>query len=161
MTTIVSAPGNLIVATNDGLKVQFGGVETPVEVPAGARSVPGEQGIRVYLQVIRCLETQRRDQAFDTEMELWGTLLTSQGKESAGPPPSMPGAVALNTVRIELSDDAGGTYRYVAGQVAGTGTEWDGSFVYVPIPPTNVRHLNLEFSLDGVPTGKSCRVRVD
>ena len=161
MTTIVSAPGNLIIATGDGLQVQFGGVEIPVEVPAGARSGPGEQGIKVNLQVVRCLETQRRDQAFDTEMELWGTLLAAQGREAVGPPPSMSGAVALNAVRIEIFDDAGDTYRYVAGQVAGTGTEWDGSFIYVPAPPPNIRHLNLEFSLNGVPTGKSCRIRVD
>lgn len=161
MTTIVSAPGNLIIATSDGLKGQFGGVETPVEVPAGSRSVPGEQGIRVCLQAARCLETQRRDQDFDTGMELRARQLTSQGKEAAGLPPARSGAVVLNAVKIEISDDVGGTCRYVAGQVSGTGTAWDGSFVYVPAPPMNVKHLNIEVSLDGVPTGMCCRIRVD
>ncbi|MDJ0313456.1 hypothetical protein [Arthrobacter sp. H35-D1] len=161
MTSIVWAPGDLIVATNDGVDVRFAGVEITPDVPAFLGRVPGERGIRVQLAGVTSAETMELDSAYLSEMEAWGRGLKLHGKDSAGRPPVMPGETVLSAVKAVITDNHDTDYHCVAGQVAGTGSEWDGSWVFVPEPPEQVNHITIEFTLKGEPTGKSCRVQLD
>lgn len=160
MTTIVWAPGDLIVASHEGVDVRLAGVELTPDVSEFGPS-HGERGIRVSLAAIRNLETQRLDILHAEEFEAWAAEQTLHCKDSAGPPPRMPGQVVLSAVRPVITDNHDTDYRYVGGQWAGTGTQWDGSSIFLPEPPHEVRHLNIEFTLNGELTGKSCRVQLN
>jgi hypothetical protein len=49
-------------------------------------------------------------------------------------------------------------YRCVKDQMAGDGTNWEASWLYLPGPPDAARILSIRFTMDGVPTGKECEV---
>jgi hypothetical protein len=51
MMTVISAPGDLVVATSDGIGVRFAGVELTIHLPGHPAAVPGERGIKVNLGV--------------------------------------------------------------------------------------------------------------
>ncbi|WP_160320872.1 hypothetical protein [Arthrobacter alpinus] len=53
MTTIISAFGDLIVATSASTDVCFAGIELSVEVPAGSGELAEVRGLRVYLEGVR------------------------------------------------------------------------------------------------------------
>lgn len=161
MTTIVWAPGDLIVATHEGVDVRFAGVELTSDVSEFLGATPGERGIRVSLAGIPNLETQRLGILYGAAFEAWAAELELRGKTNAGPPPPMPGQVVLSAVKPVISDNYDTEYCCVTGQWAGTGTEWDGSKTYLPEPPEGVKHLTIEFTLNGELTGKSCRVQLD
>lgn len=61
MMTVVSAPGDLVVATNVGVGVRFAGIESIAEVPFVSDEWVGRKGIRLYFQGIRSHETRQRD----------------------------------------------------------------------------------------------------
>lgn len=140
--------------------MRFAGVEITPDVPALPGRAPGERGVRVQLTGVASAETMEMDTAYLKAMEAWGDDLKLRGKDSAGRPPAMPGETVLSAVQAVITDNHDTDYRCVAGQVAGTGSEWDGSWVFVPEPPGQVNHLTIEFTLKGVPTGKSCRVQL-
>ncbi|MFJ5108776.1 MULTISPECIES: hypothetical protein [unclassified Glutamicibacter] len=73
----------------------------------------------------------------------------------------MPGQLVLGPVGAVISDDVGTTYRLSAGQVAGSATGWESTWVYLPEPPKAAQILTLEFTLDDELTGKTCQVRLD
>lgn len=161
MMTVVSAPGDLVVATNDGVGVRFVGVESIAEASVVSAEWLGRKGIRLYLQGIRSHETRQRDFRYEEQMEQWGSLGNRDGAEAAGDPPVMPGQLVLGPVGAVISDDVGTTYQMSTGQVAGSGTEWEATWVYISEPPQAARLLTLEFTLDDVPTGKACQIRLD
>jgi hypothetical protein len=161
MMTITSAPGDLVVATSDGVRVRFTGIELTTHLPGHLGALPGERGMKIGLEGIRSDETRRRDQSFDDARVQWVEQRRAQGAEGAGDMPTMPGVLALEPITVNISDDSGTEYRCVAGQIAGDGTEWAASWTYLPEPPEHVRSLNLEFALNGEPTGKNCQIRVD
>ncbi|MGL3806133.1 hypothetical protein ACSYDW_08560 [Paeniglutamicibacter sp. R2-26] len=160
MMTVVSAPGDLVVATNDGVEVRFAGIESIAQVPVVSAEWLGRKGIRLYFQGIRSHETRQRDFRHEEQMVQWVNLRKRDGEE-AGDPPVMPGQLVLGPVGAVISDDVGTTYQMSTGQVAGNATEWEATWVYLPEPPETARILTLEFTLDGEPTGKACQVRLD
>ncbi|MFF1254460.1 hypothetical protein ACFVYC_18470 [Pseudarthrobacter sp. NPDC058329] len=147
MMKVISAPGDLVVATSGGIHVRFAGVESTDHLPSVREVKPGDRGLKVSLEGIRGPETQRRDAAFVEARQNWADQLRTNGAESAGPAPTMPGVVVLQPIQVDIKDDAGTEYRFVAGQAAGDGTEWSASWTYLPEPPENARNLYLEFSL--------------
>jgi hypothetical protein len=161
MTTIVSAPGDLIVATSDGIDVRFVGLELNAEFTPSRGYPEGSKGVRIRLEGVRGHETQWRDAQYLDAREAWAERLKSQGRETAGDPPTMPGVPVLERVRVIVTDDIGTNYQWTAGEVAGDGTEWDASWVYAPTPPQGARSLKLRFTLDGELTAKECEVRLD
>lgn len=94
-------------------------------------------------------------------MVQWADLRNRDGAEAAGDAPVMPGQIVLGPVGAVISDDVGTTYRMSAGQVAGSGSEWEATWVYLPEPPKTARILTLEFTLDDEPTGKTCQIQLD
>ncbi|WP_146238774.1 hypothetical protein [Arthrobacter livingstonensis] len=161
MTTIISAPGDLIIATSDGIDVRFAGVAPTFLLPPGVGEVPGSGGVVVYFEGVPSLETRHRDQRHLKEIDQWAERRKLHGTEAAGRFPIMPGEPVLERVKVRISDDVGTEYRWVGGKVAGTGTEWDGCWGYAPEPPMSARLLNFEFTLDGEPTGKRCQVQLN
>jgi len=160
MMTIVSAPADLVVAESDGIAVRFAGVELTRQMPSHVAAVQGEPGIRVNLEGVRSHETVRRDQSFVEARLQWVELRKEHGAESAGDGPIMPGVLALEPIKVVISDDAGTEYHWASGQVAGDGTEWAASWTFLPEPPKNVRTLGLDFTLNGESTGRKCRVEL-
>lgn len=161
MTTIVWAPGDLIVASIEGIDIRLAGVSLVPDVPEHLGATVGERGVRIRLEATRNLETQRRDIAYLRDFEAWVAEQRLQGKGNAGSPPPMPGEGVLSAVEANITDNHDTAYLCVAGQWAGTGTEWDGSWTFLPEPPAGVKHLNVEFTLHGELTGKSVRVQLD
>ncbi|AIY00162.1 hypothetical protein ART_0563 [Arthrobacter sp. PAMC 25486] len=161
MTVIVWAPGDLIVASNEGVDVRLAGVELTSDAPVHHGAKPGERGVRIGLEANRNLETQHRDLAYLEAFEAWDAEQKLHGKGKAGSPPPMPGQVVLSAVKPVITDNHDTDYRCVGGQWAGTGTDWDGSWTFVPEPPAGVKHLTIEFTVNGDLTGKSCRVQLD
>jgi hypothetical protein len=161
MTEVISAPGDLIVATSDGVDVRFAGLELTADVPGHVQVQPGERAIKINLEAIRCLVTAQRDQIYNEAMLEWVERRKSQGAESAGPVPIMPGVLAFEPVDLQITDDCGTDYRFVSGQAAGDGTEWSASRTYLPEPPRQANILSLVFMLHGSPTGKSCKIQID
>lgn len=161
MMTVVSAPGDLVVATIDGVGVRFAGIESIGDAPVVSADWLGREGIRLYFQGIRSHETRQRDFRYEEQLVQRGNLRDRDGAQAVGDPPAMPGQLVLGTVGAVISDDVGTTYRMDAGQVAGSGSEWEATWVYLPEPPRTARILTLEFTLDGEPTGKTCQVRLD
>ncbi len=160
MMTIVSAPGDLIVATNDGVGVRFGGIESISDVPVISAEWLGKTGIRLYFQGIRSEDTIQRDIRHDEEMLQWVNLRKSAGAEATGDAPAMPGQLVLGSVGVNISDDIGTSYRMSTGQVAGSGSNWEATWVYLPEPPSGAQLLTLEFTLDDEPTGTTCHVKL-
>lgn len=160
MMKVISAPGDLVVAPSDGVDVRFAGLEltadiqTPVPIHAGGR------GIKVRLEVIRDEETGRRDHNFHEARLAWVHRRRAQGAEP-GPMPTMPGVLAFEPVELQITDDIGTDYRFVAGQVAGDGNEWSACWTYLPEPPRQAKRMNLAFTLNGTPTGKNCAIQLD
>jgi hypothetical protein len=114
MMTVISAPGDLVVATSDGIGVRFAGVELTTHVPGHLTAVPGERGIKVNLEAIRSHETQHRDQSFIEARLQWVEQRKAQG---AGDGPATPGVPALEPINAIISDDSGTEYRCVSGQI--------------------------------------------
>ena len=152
MATIVSAPSDLVIAVSDGIPVLFAGADVE------ATSWDGKAGIRVSVAGVRGPETMQRDATFRTAQAAWARRLKEHGKAAAGDPPTMPGVPALSRVKVNVTDDVGTRYEFVAGQVAGDGSEWDASWIYAPRPPAVARELRLEFTLDAEPTGRDCKL---
>ncbi|MGN5733386.1 hypothetical protein [Arthrobacter psychrochitiniphilus] len=161
MTSIVWAPADLIIASNQGVAVRFAGVEVTDNIPEHMWRVPGERGIRVHLAGVRGEVTMELDAAHSIALEAWVAERKAHGRETAGRAPVMTGETVLTPVQVVISDNHDTEYKRVAGKVAGTGNEWDASWVFLPEPPAGVKHLSLEFTLHGELTGKSVRIQLD
>ena len=161
MTKIVWAPGNLIVATNEGVDVRFAGVEITAAAPGHVGLAPGERVIRVDLAGVTSSVTIDLDRRHLQEMEAWAEDRKLRGAENTGRPPAMPGETVLSAVRAIVTDSRDTEYRQVAGRVAGAGSGWDASWMFSPEPPAGVKHLTVEFTLNGELTGNSIRVQLD
>ncbi|KUG56291.1 hypothetical protein AVL61_16745 [Kocuria rosea subsp. polaris] len=160
MTSIVSAPADLVVATSDDIKVRFAGADLTAVLPAHVQALPGAVGVRVMVSGARGPETMDRDNKFESARLAWYQQRKSGEPAREESAPTMPGVLVLERVGALLRDDVGTEYRPVAGQIGGDGTEWEGSWTYLPHPPEAARTLWLEFTLDGEPTGKECEIRI-
>lgn len=161
MTSIVWAPGDLIIATSQGVDVRFAGVEISTDLPERRWPLPGERGIRVHLSGVRSGATAELDGAYGTALAAWEEQRTAQGHDGADRPPIMPGEVVLTPVQAVITDNRDTNYRRMAGRVAGSGTEWDAFWVFTPEPPAGLKHLTIEFTLHGELTGRSVRVQLE
>ena len=157
MPTIVSAPGDLVVATVDGIDVRFGAMNIG-ELPPGLEQYG--QGLTVRLYGARGPETMRRDNVFMKALYAWAETRHDSGSETRDPPAQMPGAAVLGRVQAQITDDVGTGYRWVGSRTAGTGTDWEGSWSFIPEPPPGAAVLVLAFTLDGTPTGRDIRMRL-
>ncbi len=160
MTTIVWAPGDLVIANSEGVDIRFAGVEITADIPHYKGQPAGERGILVRLACVTGPVTTKLHSDHGLAMHQWGEKRKAGGAEAAGPPPVMPGETILKIVRPVVNDNHDTDYRWVAAQFAGTGTEWDGRWAFVPEPPAGVKHLNIEFTVAGALTGKSVRVQL-
>ena len=160
MTSIVSAPADMVVATSDDIKVRFAGADLTAELPAHVQAPPGAVGVRIRVSGARGPQTMQRDSEFESARLAWYQRRQDGGPAWEESAPTMPGVLVLERVGVLLRDDLGTEYRSVAGQVGGDGTEWEGSWTYLPHPPEAARTLWLEFTLDGDLTGKECEIRI-
>lgn len=160
MSSIVSAPADLVVATSDDIEVRFAGLDLAADLPAHVQAAPARLGVRVMVSGVRGPETMGRDNKFKAARLAW--YQRRKGGDSAPEEAvsAMPGVLVLDRVAALLRDELGTEYRSVAGQIGGDGTEWEGSWTYLPQPPEAARTLWLEFTLDGEPTGKNCEIRI-
>jgi hypothetical protein len=154
MMSICSAPGDLIVATSDGIDVRFAGVTIDLELSGGG------PGVRVLFEAVREAETARRDQKFADDRLAWARRLKARGSDAAGCAPTTPGVMVLERVRVLMNDDVGTEYRCESGQIGGDVSPWTSFWLHTPCPPDNARRLELQFTLDGETTGKECVVRL-
>lgn len=157
MIAITRAPADLVVAMSDGIHIRFSGVLLEA-VPRYVAGRAGEPGIHVHLSGVRGEESRARDIRYLQERDAWAGRRKTAGSESAGPPPTMPGVAIHERLTTRVTDDLGTEYTRAGGQVAGDGTEWDATWVITPAPPSKARKLRFDFSVDGVPTGKSCEL---
>jgi hypothetical protein len=161
MTRVISAPGDLVVASSDGIDVRFAGFEFTSRLPGSVRAMPGDRGLKINVEGVRGLETQRRDVAYDVASLKWAEQWRAHGAVSAGPPPTMPGVLVLQPIQLDVKDEAGTEYRFVEHQAGGSGTEWSASWIFLPEPPENARNLYLEFSLRGAQSRSQCQIQLD
>lgn len=159
--TVISAPSDLVVATNDGVGVRFAGIESIADVPIVSAEWLGKEGLRIYFQGILSDETRQRDSRYEEQLNQWVELRERAGIDAAGDAPSMPGELVLGVVGAVISDDVGTTYRLSTGQVAGGMSSWESTWVYLPAPPKAARILTLEFTVNGEPTGKTCKIQLE
>ena len=160
MATIVSAPADLVVATSHGIDVRFAGFDLVPDLPPHATAPNRSGGVQVKLEGVRGLQTRQRDVQFEEARLAWAEQLKKHGPDVAGPAPTMPGVPVLDRVGVLVADDVGTEYRLLSGHVAGDGTEWSASWAYLPLPPKEAQNLSLRFTLDGMPTGKECELRL-
>lgn len=114
-------------------------------------------GVVVHLGARRNARTDELDCAFETAVEAWELVAVAARHRGQRPPtaPAQPGAM-LGDVPLCLHDDAGTDYRWLGGQAAGTGTEWDALRRFGPAPPPQATRLSV--SIDGSVGGHSLRL---
>ncbi|MCC3265704.1 hypothetical protein [Arthrobacter gengyunqii] len=159
MTTIVAAPGDLIIGVSDGVSVRFAGINVEARQPPMA-SPDGDSCIQIMLEGVNDLEVRRRNQQHARDEAAWVERRRELGTQNAGRYPPLPGDAVLQRVRARVTDDLGTSYHWIGGHTSGTGSEWDSSWFYFPAPPRTASLLTLTFTLDDEPTGKECVIRL-
>ncbi|NKY05801.1 hypothetical protein HF998_02215 [Cellulomonas hominis] len=96
--------------------------------------------------------TEELDAAHETAIVAWAADLKARGRDAAGPPPKMPGD-RLARLHANVIDDLGREWTLVAGQTAGTGSEWHSVWRYQR-PGRGGEHLTVRFSVDDDPTAE-------
>lgn len=153
MTTIVRAPGNLIVATVEKVDVRLAGIDVTkaplyVDVPAGSPCVV------VYLSAVRGYETVSHDGEIAQTRSLEDLATEAEEAQKDGPPKLS----NLSRINITMTDDEGTPYEPSGFRMVGDGTSWDDMRVYTPAPPSSAATLHLDFTIDGQSTNSSCDV---
>lgn len=164
MPRIVSAPMDLVIATHRRIDVRFAGINLTEALPP-SRYVPagsaGSAGMELNLHAVTSDETRRLDSQFYTALETWGANAEKPGADRSLPAPQMPANAVFEPIKANITDDAGTAYTLVAGRVAGTGTDWDATWIYSPAPPEQAKQLVLEFTDSGTPTGHRCVIDLE
>lgn len=105
MMKVVSPPSDLVIATSDGIDIRFAGIELTRHLPSVSDVKPGDRGLKVSVEGIRGIETQRLDAACIEAREKWVDQLRAHGAESAGPAPTMPGVLVLQPIQLVIKDE--------------------------------------------------------
>ncbi|MBT0768757.1 hypothetical protein KIH74_07460 [Kineosporia sp. J2-2] len=128
---ILRPPGGepVTVGTTDGLTVRFTGVTVDTEI-----------------MVRTDIADSPRRQALDTEYRAAFEAWAEHAHESDDDPPPQPGT-RLFALAVEVHDDLGTTYTGNGARAGGTNTEWEGSHVFVPPPPSGTRRLDVTLML--------------
>jgi hypothetical protein len=154
MTLVVRAPGNLIVATLEDIRVRLAGVEVtkaPLFVDVSSKT----PCVVVYLSAVRGYETVRHDEiAHDQDPDLHAAQ--DEGANLNGPPKFS----NLERVSITITDDLDGGYEPAGFRMVGDGSGWDDMRAFVPAPPSTATILHLDFTVDGRSTEKYCDVAI-
>ncbi|MEG9250005.1 hypothetical protein V6S67_18090 [Arthrobacter sp. Soc17.1.1.1] len=153
MTSIVRAPGNLIVATIEKVDVRFAGVDVTkaplhVDVPLGTPCVV------VYLSAVRGYETVSHDAEIAQTRSREDLAAEAEEAQNDGPPKLS----NLDTVGVTITDDEGTQYEPSGFRMVGDGLGWDDMRVYTPAPPSAAATLHLDFTVDGESTNSGCDV---
>jgi hypothetical protein len=153
MTTIVRAPGNLIVATIEKVNVRLAGIDVTkaplhVDVPSGTFCVV------VYLSAVRGYETVRHDGQIAQTRSLEDLAAEAEEAQKDGPPKLS----NLSRVDVTMTDDEGTQYEPSGFRMMGDGIGWDDMRVYTPAPPSAAATLRLDFTVDGESTNSRCDV---
>jgi hypothetical protein len=153
MTTIVRAPGNLIVATIEEVDVRLAGVDVTkaplhVDVPSGTPCVV------VYLSAARGYETVRHDGEIAQTRSLEDLAAEAKEAQKDGPPKLS----NLSRVGITITDDEGTQYEPSGFRMVGDGLGWDDMRVYTPAPPSAAATLHLDFTVDSESTNSRCDI---
>jgi hypothetical protein len=78
-------------------------------------------------------------EAYRAEHERW--MATAPD----GVPPVWP-ATRLMEIAVNVVDDVGTDYQQSTGRAGGEGMEWELQLTFLPAPPTQARHLYLDFA---------------
>ena len=153
MTTIVRAPGNLIVATIGKVDVRLAGIDVTkapqhVDVPSGTPCVV------VYLSAARGYETVSHDAEIAQTRSLEDLAAEAVEAQKDGPPKLS----NLSRVGITITDDQGTRYEPSGFRMIGDGIGWDDMRVYTPTPTSAAMTLHLDFTVDGKSTERYCDV---
>lgn len=153
MTTIVSAPGNLIVATIDKVDVRLAGIEVTkaprfVDVPSATPCIV------VYLSAARGYETVSHDAEIARTRSYEDLAAEAEEAQKDGPPKLS----NLGRVGVTITDDLGTQYEPAGFRMVGDGIGWDDMRVCTPAPPSAALTLHLDFTVDSELTGNSCDV---
>lgn len=63
-------------------------------------------------------------------------------------PPTEPGTLLMNDMRVRVIDDVGTDYKWVGTSAGGTGTEWDASWKFKPGIAGGARSATIAFDTD-------------
>lgn len=153
MTTIVRAPGNLIVATIDKVDVRFAGVDVTT-APLHVDVLSGTPCVVAYLSAARGYETVSRDSEVAQTQSLEDLAAEAAEAQKDGPPKLS----NLSRVSVTITDDEGTQYEPSGFRMVGDGIGWDDMRVYTPAPPSAAATLHLDFTVDGESTNSRCDV---
>lgn len=153
MTTIVRAPGNLIVATINGVDVRLAGIEVTkaalfVDAPSGTPCIV------IYLSAARGYETVRHDAEIAQTRSREDLAAEAEEAQKDGPPKLS----NLGRVGVTITDDVGAHYEPSGFRMVGDGIGWDDMRVYTPAPTSTAATLHLDFTVDGKSTERYCDV---
>ncbi|KNC20470.1 hypothetical protein AC792_00510 [Arthrobacter sp. RIT-PI-e] len=159
MMRLIHAPGDPVIATVDGISVRFAGIE--LLEPSGSSTVgPLNLMMCLYLSAVRGSETALRDARFRLkQQQRWEQV--HAGEQDPFGFPWWPVESIYDRITTKLSDDLGTRYERAGGQVGGEGREWEMVLRYTTIPPLEARTLHVEFSVDGVSTGRTCKIALE
>jgi hypothetical protein len=151
MTSIVSAPGTLIVAIIEKVDVRLAGIEVTnaplhVDVPSSTPCLV------VYLSAARGYETVSHDAEIARTQSLEELAAQAEEAQKDGPPK----VSNLSRVGVTITDDKGTQYEPSGFRMVGDGTGWDDMRVYTPAPPSAATTLHLDFTIDGDSTDSRC-----
>ncbi|MBE2316687.1 hypothetical protein DVA67_011935 [Solirubrobacter sp. CPCC 204708] len=89
--------------------------------------------------------TRTLDSRYEAVFEAWAEMAQKdrqRGRKLSGQPPAQPGEW-LAEIPLHLGDDAGTKYRPVKRQAAGTGTEWEATWVFSPAPAERATAISI------------------
>jgi hypothetical protein len=153
MTTIVRAPGNLIVATIEKVDVRLAGIDV-TKAPLHVGVPSGTPCVVVYLSAARGYETVSHDAEIAQTRSLEDLAAEAEEAQKDGPPKLS----NLSRVGITITDDEGTQYEPSGFRMVGDGLGWDDMRVYTPAPPSAAASLCLDFTVDGESTNSRCDV---
>lgn len=153
MTTIVRAPGNLIVATIETVNVRLAGIDV-AKAPLHVDVSSGTPCVIVYLSAARGYETVSHDGKTAQTRSIEDLAAEAEESQKDGPPK----VSNLSRVGVTITDDAGTQYKPSGFRMVGDGLGWDDMRVYTPAPPSAAATLHLDFTVDGESTDSSCDV---
>ncbi|MGZ4748336.1 MAG: hypothetical protein ACXVYY_14750 [Oryzihumus sp.] len=96
-----------------------------------------------------------REQAleeFHAAYRRWEHSVADQGASEDRPPPAWPGERLFGHIRV--SDDVDTEYRFNRGECGGHGTEWRCIHTFLPLPPPQATHLEVELTEHGDVVGR-------
>lgn len=153
MTTIIRAPGNLIVATIEKVDIRLAGVDV-TKAPLHVDVLSDTPCVVVYLSAARGYETVSHDAEIAQTQSREDLAAGAEEAEKDGPPKLS----NLDRVGVTITDDEGTQYEPSGFRMVGDGIGWDDMRVYTPAPPSAATTLHLDFTVDGESTNSSCDV---